>query len=120
MQTGWKLTAPNNGRSLRGNVDRNHRLHIAAAICICRSLRGNVDRNCKIPDYNNSIHVVPYVGTWIEIRIPSFSACPHPVVPYVGTWIEIFLDRIIDEEGRGRSLRGNVDRNMESGARRTR
>ena len=36
-------------------------------------------------------HVVPYVGTWIEIASCSaFSNFPF-VVPYVGTWIEIIL-----------------------------
>ena len=33
------------------------------------------------------------------------------VVPYVGTWIEIKVDRVIADTSGGRSLRGNVDRN---------
>ena len=35
-----------------------------------------------------------------------------PVVPYVGTWIEIPHDPITVHHGLGRSLRGNVDRNV--------
>ncbi len=34
--------------------------------------------------------VVPYVGTWIEMRTGlSLSDISIHVVPYVGTWIEI-------------------------------
>ena len=33
--------------------------------------------------------VVPYVGTWIEIRGFVMVKKINPVVPYVGTWIEI-------------------------------
>ena len=77
-------------RSLRGNVDRNSSAAQRALIALSRSLRGNVDRNwlmfgCTFQRY----HVVPYVGTWIEIS-------SH----FVRTKIEY-----------GRSLRGNVDRN---------
>ena len=35
------------------------------------------------------IAVVPYVGTWIEIKIYKKTALGFNVVPYVGTWIEI-------------------------------
>ena len=34
------------------------------------------------------------------------------VVPYVGTWIEMNYVRLYDDEVEGRSLRGNVDRNL--------
>ena len=46
--------------------------------------------NCleKIFDWTT---VVPYVGTWIEIRPSMYLSMMHPVVPYVGTWIEIKL-----------------------------
>ena len=78
------------GRSLRGNVDRNPwampSLHGATG----RSLRGNVDRNARLALlYCVSMLVVPYVGTWIEIFWPSFMPFRGKVVPYVGTWIEI-------------------------------
>ena len=33
--------------------------------------------------------VVPYVGTWIEIRPIRLVIALVAVVPYVGTWIEI-------------------------------
>ena len=33
--------------------------------------------------------VVPYVGTWIEMRNLFCDFIDHWVVPYVGTWIEI-------------------------------
>ena len=34
--------------------------------------------------------VVPYVGTWIEMRRKAQSALRlYTVVPYVGTWIEM-------------------------------
>ena len=77
--------------------------------------------------------VVPYVGTWIEIRwlINSRPVAPgrslrgnvdrnpasapidhmYPVVPYVGTWIEIAVDENGAYQSIRRSLRGNVDRN---------
>ena len=35
------------------------------------------------------IEVVPYVGTWIEIRNVIELHKDRTVVPYVGTWIEI-------------------------------
>ena len=34
-----------------------------------RSLRGNVDRNAfRYSDWTRLYYVVPYVGTWIEIK----------------------------------------------------
>ena len=76
-------------RSLRGNVDRNDAYTPEQLDKACRSLRGNVDRNTDPDRYTQDIHVVPYVGTWIEI--PSVEAPTNYglVVPYVGTWIEI-------------------------------
>ena len=56
--------------------------------------------------------VVPYVGTWIEMREEMKSMSLHPVVPYVGTWIEIFDSQRKEYTLSCRSLRGNVDRNM--------
>ena len=35
--------------------------------------------------------VVPYVGTWIEIKNALSSSDDIHVVPYVGTWIEMNL-----------------------------
>ena len=78
------------GRSLRGNVDRNH-----------ESWRG----------YWECRSVVPYVGTWIEISDCQYFAASSGVVPYVGTWIEINEPRTHDTQQLCRSLRGNVDRN---------
>ena len=82
--------------------------------------------------------VVPYVGTWIEIRSagrwdlqqrgrslrgnvdrnddPVIEVKIKSVVPYVGTWIEIFWKRLRKNTGQSRSLRGNVDRNSASHA----
>ena len=55
--------------------------------------------------------VVPYVGTWIEIRTSGEMRSTYEVVPYVGTWIEIFAYRANQDVKTRRSLRGNVDRN---------
>ena len=58
-----------NGRSLRGNVDRNMEsvMRVKGEID-GRSLRGNVDRNTLGNNQQSSAYgVVPYVGTWIEI-----------------------------------------------------
>ena len=56
------------GRSLRGNVDRNTVDQSLAPPIKCRSLRGNVDRNSEKADaVVQWFKVVPYVGTWIEI-----------------------------------------------------
>ena len=56
-------------RSLRGNVDRNDKNYQSEIIAFSRSLRGNVDRNsCETMNVRARI-VVPYVGTWIEIRM---------------------------------------------------
>ena len=60
-----------------------------------RSLRGNVDRNLTL-----------------DISVLDDDA----VVPYVGTWIEIKRDFIVELGFSGRSLRGNVDRNSLAGA----
>ena len=55
-----------------------------------RSLRGNVDRNLSMTENSvESILVVPYVGTWIEMVIRMIIHRRLRVVPYVGTWIEI-------------------------------
>ena len=34
------------------------------------------------------IHVVPYIGTWIETRSKRLLLSIAVVVPYIGTWIE--------------------------------
>ena len=54
-----------------------------------RSLRGNVDRNLAGRAAATVARVVPYVGTWIEIRRGKIVESESRVVPYVGTWIEI-------------------------------
>ena len=54
-----------------------------------RSLRGNVDRNHKYLGVKPATIVVPYVGTWIEIIFFQTGYSQLGVVPYVGTWIEI-------------------------------
>ena len=36
-------------------------------------------------------HVVPYVGTWIEIENQVDDLNFSGVVPYVGTWIEMMM-----------------------------
>ena len=56
--------------------------------------------------------VVPYVGTWIEIRPSRTSGEMRSVVPYVGTWIEISSSWYVVLVSLCRSLRGNVDRNF--------
>ena len=65
----WYICPGRHSRSLRGNVDRN----IASASSISRfpsrSLRGNVDRNMLYLLDRLIVVVVPYVGTWIEIRV---------------------------------------------------
>ena len=38
-----------------------------------------------------TIKVVPYVGTWIEIQEAKVRDSDLDVVPYVGTWIEIWI-----------------------------
>ena len=42
-------------------------------------------------------HVVPLVGTWIEIILGYENPQPHLVVPLVGTWIEITVIPLILE-----------------------
>ena len=59
-------------------------------IYISRSLRGNVDRNLN--HLGKPVHILR-------------------VVPYVGTWIEIRMMMLFDHKWASRSLRGNVDRN---------
>ena len=56
-----------NSRSLRGNVDRNLYMDTDSLHLLGRSLRGNVDRNWLALCFQQTSHVVPYVGTWIEI-----------------------------------------------------
>ena len=59
-------------RSLRGNVDRNFVGTVGAVVKNGRSLRGNVDRNSRrLHDLIARQHVVPYVGTWIEMATLS-------------------------------------------------
>ena len=70
-------------------MDRNIAEASASALEPGRSLRGNVDRNNLYTSETISKTVVPYVGTWIEIEIPSVFADLLDVVPYVGTWIEM-------------------------------
>ena len=78
-------------RSLRGNVDRNSSQRIYDDAGLCRSLRGNVDRNTRTGLHRGSVTiVVPYVGTWIEMRMSTDPPRRSRVVPYVGTWIEIY------------------------------
>ena len=67
-----------------------------------RSLRGNVDRNFLGIDgkVRSRHHVVPYVGTWIEMNMSQEAFGERLVVPYVGTWIEIYEEiaqGILDE-----------------------
>ena len=100
------------GRSLRGNVDRNMDQRVLLRQIHGRSLRGNVDRNSSDSISLYRGQVVPYVGTWIEIAMLSFWKTARGVVPYVGTWIEIGLKGEQGPQGPGRSLRGNVDRNI--------
>ena len=40
------------------------------------------------------MHVVPLVGTWIEIYPAGAGKGSSGVVPLVGTWIEIFVGEI--------------------------
>ena len=57
------------GRSLRGNVDRNFSPPLSPPFSFCRSLRGNVDRNLiQDIEAERALIVVPYVGTWIEMK----------------------------------------------------
>ena len=60
--------------------------------------------------------VVPYVGTWIEIALSCSGWVSAAVVPYVGTWIEILHPLVMNNGAKGRSLRGNVDRNTSMAA----
>ena len=59
----------------------------------------------------SQMSVVPYVGTWIEMMIISYTSDAINVVPYVGTWIEIAKSVGVSHSYICRSLRGNVDRN---------
>ena len=58
------------------------------------------------------ILVVPYVGTWIEMSMFDRIISESYVVPYVGTWIEMLEVIKNMSHHLGRSLRGNVDRNL--------
>ena len=64
-----------------------------------RSLRGNVDRNSDRGDMFREHHVVPYVGTWIEIDRTSLWTVPLIifVVCYKG-------DKLKNSEGHYRSF----------------
>ena len=104
------------GRSLRGNVDRNLIVQSGLLTLSCRSLRGNVDRNIHAQQVWLNTLVVPYVGTWIEILSDNVESDIIIVVPYVGTWIEMGNIRSQGPPAPGRSLRGNVDRNRNSTA----
>ena len=78
------------GRSLRGNVDRNWLQHIHTIDFRCRSLRGNVDRNRTSISRANEIPSRSLRGnvdrnTEDGATVRSVSK----VVPYVGTWIEM-------------------------------
>ena len=54
-----------------------------------RSLRGNVDRNSTQQGGKKSRPpVVPYVGTWKEIKVAVQDGVEEAVVPYVGKGIE--------------------------------
>ena len=91
----WPVFSNIGGRSLRGNVDRNA---ISFRCCFSRcgrSLRGNVDRNFLGIDgkVRSRHHVVPYVGTWIEMIVSALPPQLTIVVPYVGTWIEMVRQR---------------------------
>ena len=48
-----------------------------------------MDRNILAVVILPRFGVVPYVGTWIEIRPIRLVIALVAVVPYVGTWIEI-------------------------------
>ena len=43
-----------------------------------------------------SLHVVPYIGTWIETEVYWTGLAQPVVVPYIGTWIETLSDEDID------------------------
>ena len=71
-----------------------------------------MDRNIDTMRLRLYFHVVPYVGTWIEMQIRFKDFDKVCVVPYVGTWIEMYIFPAITTGARRRSLRGNVDRNF--------
>ncbi len=48
-----------------------------------------MDRNGSKVCFFFWFHVVPYVGTWIEIALLAIAQINNSVVPYVGTWIEM-------------------------------
>ena len=52
------------------------------------------------------------MGTWIEIWESAWILAQDAVVPYVGTWIEIGNGCQGTFRPARRSLRGNVDRNI--------
>ena len=65
-----------------------------------------------LPPLDQKSKVVPYVGTWIEMVDLYRDALKGDVVPYVGTWIEMMILLLQRFAMFGRSLRGNVDRNI--------
>ena len=102
------------GRSLRGNVDRNIMSYTKDDAFTRRSLRGNVDRNFLGIDgkVRSRHHVVPYVGTWIEMMILH-----HQIFVMFGRSLRGNVDRNVVLKAQlrydySRSLRGNVDRNL--------
>ena len=56
-------------------------------------------------------YVVPYVGTWIEILAVYDYNISGPSRSLRGNVDRNIEDVVVDGELRGRSLRGNVDRN---------
>ena len=80
------------GRSLRGNVDRNtsSTRYVCTPRYVVPYVGTWIEMRCH-PDCKSDGLVVPYVGTWIEIFAPGRRTKLDRVVPYVGTWIEIFL-----------------------------
>ena len=78
-----------NGRPLRGGVDRNARTVTACGATARRPLRGGVDRNHQIRRLTGIAMVAPCAGAWIETTLRGMLVSP----------------------ARCRPLRGGVDRN---------
>ena len=53
-------------------------------------------------------NVVPYIGTWIETLLVDETTNDCWVVPYIGTWIETYITRDF-ELRKGRTLYRYVD-----------
>ena len=53
--------------------------------------------------------VVPYMGTWIETHIAASAGCSYDVVPYMGTWIETLTPVPTACTSGCRPLHGDVD-----------